>query len=69
MRQIAESTPGGVRTPEDLPGTFRDIATRPAEFEALEQWSATPWDTWPMFLLLAGALCTEWFLRKRWGLV
>lgn len=69
MRQIAEATRGGVRVPEELAATFREIGERPAEFETLEQWSATPWDTWPMFLLLAGALCTEWFLRKRWGLV
>lgn len=69
MRQIAEATRGGVRLPEDLPATFREIGEQPAEFETLEQWSATPWDSWPMFLLLAGAMCTEWFLRRRWGLV
>ncbi len=69
MRQIAEATPGGVRVPEEIPDILRSIAERPPEFETLEQWSATPWDTWPMYLLLAGCLCGEWFLRKRWGLV
>jgi hypothetical protein len=29
----------------------------------------SPWDTWPMLLLLAGCLIAEWYLRKKWGLV
>jgi hypothetical protein len=29
----------------------------------------SPWDTWPMLLLLAVCMSAEWFLRKRWGLV
>ena len=69
MRQLAEATDGGVRSPEELPEIFAEIGGRPAAFETLEQWSYTPWDKWPMFLLLAGCMCTEWFLRKRWGLV
>jgi hypothetical protein len=69
MRQIAEPTPGGVRSPEELTELFEEIRAAPAAFETLEQWSFTPWDTWPMFLLMAACLCLEWFLRKRWGLV
>ncbi|GDX95106.1 membrane protein [Planctomycetia bacterium] len=69
MRQLAESTPGGVRQPEELAAIFTEIAERPAAFETEEQWSYTPWDKWPMFLLLAACMCGEWFLRKRWGLV
>jgi len=69
MRQLAEASPGGARLPEELPAIFEEIAARPAAFETKAQWSYTPWDTWPAFLLLAGCLCTEWFLRKRWGLV
>jgi hypothetical protein len=69
MKQLAEVTTGGVRLPEELPAVLEEIASRPPEFETREQWSATPWDTWPMLLLLAGCLCTEWTLRKRWGLV
>lgn len=26
------------------------------------------WDTLPALLLIAGVFCTEWYLRKRWGL-
>ena len=69
MRQLAEATAGGVRSPEELSEIFDEIKGKPAAFETLEQWSYTPWDKWPMFLLLAGCLCTEWLLRKRWGLV
>ncbi|MFM7205779.1 MAG: hypothetical protein ACKO4T_03805 [Planctomycetaceae bacterium] len=69
MRQLAEATSGGVRLPEEVPAIFDEIAARPPEFESREQWSASPWDTWPMFLILAACLCSEWFLRKRWGLV
>lgn len=69
MKQLAEVTTGGVRLPEELPAVFEEIASRPPEFETREQWTATPWDTWPMLLLLAGCMCAEWTLRKRWGLV
>ena len=69
MRQLAEATTGGVRLPEELAGIFEEIAARPAEYESREQWSVTPWDTWPMLLLLAGCLTAEWYLRKKWGLV
>lgn len=69
MRQLAEATAGGVRLPEELPAVFEEIAARPPTFESKEQWSMSPWDTWPMFLVMAGCLSGEWFLRKRWGLV
>jgi hypothetical protein len=69
MRQLAEATSGGVRLPEELPAIFAEIAARPAVLETREQWSYAPWDKWPMLVLLAGCLCGEWFLRKRWGLV
>jgi hypothetical protein len=69
MRQLAEVTAGGVRSPEELPALFEEIASRPAAIETEEQWSYTPWDKWPMLLLLAGLMCGEWYLRKRWGLV
>ncbi len=69
MRQIAEATPGGVRLPEELPAIFAELAARPPAFETREQWSYSPWDKWPMLLVMAGCLCAEWFLRKRWGLV
>ncbi|NBT12854.1 MAG: hypothetical protein EBS56_04610 [Planctomycetia bacterium] len=69
MRQLAESTAGGTRAPEELPEIFDEIRNQPAAFETLEQWSATPWDSWPAFLVMVGLLILEWILRKRFGLV
>jgi hypothetical protein len=69
MRQLAEATDGGVRLPEELPDIFAEIGGRPAEFDSREQWSYAPWSSWPMLILLVLSLCSEWFLRKRWGLV
>jgi hypothetical protein len=69
MRQLAESTPGGTRAPEELADIFDEIRNQPAAFETIEQWSASPWDTWPALMLLVGLLILEWILRKRFGLV
>lgn len=54
---------------EDLPRIFEELAETPAEYDVSEQWSATPWDSWWAFALLAGCLCLEWGLRRRFGLV
>jgi len=69
MRQIAGVTEGGVRLPEELPDIFTELAEASAEFTTTEQWSASLWDSWPLLAVLAGCLCLEWYLRKRWGLV
>ncbi|MEO1993121.1 MAG: hypothetical protein ABGW78_14375 [Pirellulales bacterium] len=69
MRQLAEATQGGVRTAEEITDIVDEIRNRPATFETLEEWSYTPWDKWPLFLVLTAFLCGEWFLRKRFGLV
>ena len=60
-RSTARATRSGV--------IFAEIAGKPAAYETSEQWSYAFWDSWPMFLLLAGCLCAEWFLRRRYGLV
>jgi hypothetical protein len=69
MRQLAEATPGGVRLPEEIPSIFEELGSRPAVYESREQWTSTPWNAPPVLLLLGALLVTEWFLRKRWGLV
>jgi len=69
MRQLAEATGGGPRLPEELPAIFTELGEQPAVYESRKQWSLSPWDTWPMLLLLAGAMIAEWYLRKKWGLV
>ncbi len=69
MRQLAETTPGGVRLPEEIPSIFEELAARPAVYESREQWTFGPWNSPPALLVMAALLITEWYLRKRWGLV
>ena len=69
MQQIASATDGGVRLPEELPGIFKEIGQTPPVFTTSEDWSASLWDNWIIILMFTGCLCTEWFFRKRWGLV
>ena len=69
MRQLAEGTGGGARLPEELPGIFEEIASKPAAFDTTQQWTFSAWDTWPMLLVMTGCLCAEWIARKRFGLV
>ena len=69
MQQIASATDGGVRLPEELPSIFKEIGQAPPVFTTSEDWSSTLWDNWIIISMFAGCLCTEWFFRKRWGLV
>ena len=58
-----------MRSPEEIGEILDELRTKPSAYDTREQWSATLWDKWPMFLAMATFLCLEWFLRKRWGLV
>jgi hypothetical protein len=55
--------------PEELPELLRQIQSQPVEVEVETQVKHTPWDSWPFFLIFVGLISTEWYLRKRWGLV
>jgi len=69
MQQIASATDGGVRLPEELSDIFKEIGRAPPVFTTSEDWSTSLWDNWITIFMFAGCLCTEWFFRKRWGLV
>jgi hypothetical protein len=69
MQQIASTTDGGVRLPEELSSIFKEIGQARPVFTTSEEWSVSLWDNWITLLIVAGCLCTEWFFRKRWGLV
>jgi hypothetical protein len=69
MQQIASTTDGGVRLPEELSSIFKEIGQAPPVYTTSEEWSVSLWDNWITLLMVAGCLCTEWFCRKRWGLV
>ena len=55
--------------PEELPELLEQLKSRTQEFEEEIRQQQTLWDTWPVFLGLVGLLGSEWFLRKKWGLV
>jgi hypothetical protein len=56
-----------------LPALFEEIRDRPPamDIEVQTKWQLadTPQDAWAVFLLFVTILTTEWFLRKKWGLV
>lgn len=64
---------GRVVAPEQLSSLLEDIRDRPPEMEIEVQtkWQLadTARDAWAVFLLFIALLTTEWFLRKKWGLV
>lgn len=69
LASLANMTGGEAMAPEQLAsflGRFKNNRPDPiVEVQTKE----TPWDTWPFFGLVVALLGTEWFLRKRWGLV
>jgi uncharacterized membrane protein len=72
MAQLAEMTKpagGAAMAAEELPDLLKQLAAKPPELKEEVIAQVTYWDTWPFFLIFVGLLGTEWYLRKRWGLV
>jgi uncharacterized membrane protein len=72
MAQLARMTAqagGKPMAAEELPGLLAQLAAQPPEIKKEVLSRITYWDTWPFFLTFVGLLGTEWYLRKRWGLV
>ncbi len=69
LANITADAGGEGLAPEELPDLLEQLKSRTAQFEEEIRQQQTLWDTWPVFLGLVGMLGTEWFLRKRWGLV
>lgn len=63
---------GKALAPEELPAVFKELGQRAIEYDVRQtRWKlgGTTWDAWLVLLGLASLLTSEWFLRKRWGLV
>jgi Putative glutamine amidotransferase len=72
MAQLAEMTAsagGKALAPEELPALLAVLAAEPPKLHEEVVAKTTYWDTWPFFLAFVTLLGTEWYLRKRWGLV
>ncbi len=73
LASLTRDSGGCVVAPEQLAALLEDIQQNPPQMveEVLTRWQLadTAWDAWLVLLLLAALLGTEWYLRKRWGLV
>jgi hypothetical protein len=69
LSAITGQAGGETLAPEELPQLLKRIQEKPLEMIVETQTKLTPWDTWPFFLLFLSLISTEWYLRKKWGLV
>jgi uncharacterized membrane protein len=69
MEQLASITGGRTVAPELLSQLLDELREGVRKFETETQTRYTLWDTWPFFFVFVGLLISEWFFRKRWGLV
>jgi hypothetical protein len=60
---------GASLAPEELPDLLDRLKAKAQEFEEQIVETITLWDRWPPLVVFVGLLSTEWYLRKRWGLV
>jgi uncharacterized membrane protein len=67
LQQLADSTGGRYWDPADLGGLPQAI--RASNAGVLEQQLLPLWDAPLLFLLLAALKCSEWLLRRRWGVI
>jgi hypothetical protein len=69
MAEIATLTGATTVTPEGF-GEFLDrLVSEGVAAEMMRYRTVTLWDGWPLLLTFALLLTTEWFVRKRKGLV
>ena len=69
LESLAATTGGQSQAPEQLNALLQRLASQSTRLDVQQETKKTFWDTWPFFLVLVGLLTTEWYLRKRWGLV
>lgn len=69
LAKLTEQVGGMSYAPEELPALIRQLADAPPEIRTEVTERKTFWDTWPFLLLFVSVVGTEWYLRKRWGLV
>jgi uncharacterized membrane protein len=69
LANLTAEAGGAGLAPEELPDLLEKLKARAEEFEEEIVATVTLWDRWPTLLAFVGLLSTEWFLRKRWGLV
>ncbi|HYO26361.1 MAG TPA: hypothetical protein VEQ85_15580 [Lacipirellulaceae bacterium] len=69
LAEMTKEAGGAALAPEELPDLLERLKSRAQEFEEEIVETITLWDRWPALAAFVGLLSTEWYLRKRWGLV
>ncbi|MDR1484170.1 MAG: VWA domain-containing protein [Planctomycetaceae bacterium] len=69
LDNISATTDGRSIAPEQLNSLLEELLKKTDEFIEKRETAKTLYDGWLTLLLFAILMCTEWFLRKRWGLV
>jgi uncharacterized membrane protein len=69
LDNISATTNGRSIAPEQLNSLLEELLKKTDEFIEKRETSKTLYDGWLILLLFVLLMCTEWFLRKRWGLV
>ncbi len=69
LASLAKATGGRVTPPEQLAELLDEFRRHPPAMQVQSEVRHTLWDTWPFFGVFCAVLTTEWYLRKRWGLV
>lgn len=66
---LSEITGGESISPEELRPLLERLRETPLDLQIETLSKSEPWDSWPFFVLVVVLLSSEWWLRKRWGLV
>lgn len=73
LTQITAEAGGKTLAAEQLPDLLKSIADNPpetqVEYESKQQLADKPEGAWKYFLCFVGVISTEWWLRKKWGMV
>ena len=71
LRQMAERTGGKFYTPETAGSLMKDIAANPrfSPKDVTSKHDYELWNAWPMLVFALACFGTEWFVRKRIGML
>lgn len=69
LANLTADAGGAGLAPEELPDLLERLKEKAQEFDEEIVETITLWDRWPALIAFVGLMSSEWYLRKRWGLV
>jgi len=69
LASLAAMTGGRSLPPEQLPALLRELQDKARDSDVSSETKQSLWDNWLVLIAFVSLLATEWYLRKRWGLV